>query len=59
MKKTYAEQKQNARQRAIDWQEWQAGQSLSQGEYADFENYFTRLGRRFGLLREFKENAII
>lgn len=59
MGKTYAEQKENARQRAIDWQYWQAEQALSQGEYADYANYFTRLGRRFGLLREFKENAII
>ena len=59
MKKTYAEQKQDARQRATDWQKWQAEQALSQDGYADFADYFTRLGRRFGLLREFRENAII
>ena len=59
MKKTYSEQKQNARQRAADWQEWQAEQALSQGKYSDFADYFTRLGCRYGLLREFRENAII
>lgn len=59
MKKTYAERKENARQRAIKWQAWQAEQVLDWDEYANFESYFTRLGKRYGLVREFRENAII
>lgn len=59
MTKTYAERKNAARNQAIAWQYRQAEQPLSQGELANFVDHFTRLGRRYGLLREFRENAII
>lgn len=56
-KKSYNELKADARARAIDWQNSQEPQSW--GEIAETCDYFERLGRRYGLLREFRENAII
>lgn len=57
-KKTYQQKKEAARQEAIDWQCEQADMSLSYGELADAQERFERLGRRYGLLQEFRENAI-
>lgn len=51
--------KEEARQAAIDWQRKQANKSLSYGELAEFAGQFRTLGKRFGLLKEFKENCII
>lgn len=48
-----------ARELAIDWQNWQSDQSLYMSEVADYQAYFTKLARKFRLVREFKENAII
>ncbi len=56
---TYQRCKENARQKAIDWQRQSAEQSLSYSELAAYGDYFTKQGRRYGLLREFRENAII
>ena len=56
---TYQQRKAAAREQAIDWQMWASEQNLSYGELADFMAHFERLGRRFGLLGEFRENAII
>lgn len=49
----------NARQRAKDWQLWASEQSLSYGELAYYSNHFEKLGRRYGLIKEFKENGIL
>lgn len=51
--------KEEARQAAIDWQHKQANKSLSYGELAEYAGQFRNLGKRFGLLREFKENGIL
>jgi hypothetical protein len=51
--------KEEARQQAIDWQTWQAEQSLSYGELAEWTGYFETLAERFDLTEEFKENGII
>lgn len=51
--------KEEARQYAIDWQKWQASQKLSYGELHEWQCYFSRLGVKYGLMREFKENGII
>ena len=60
MKKNYyAKRKEEVRNEAIDWQRDFCNHNYSYGELADFSGYFTRLGKRYGLLREFKENAII
>jgi len=55
----YQERKENARQKAIDWQADFNNHNYSYGEIAYFQNYFEKLGKRYGLLKEFKENAII
>ena len=51
--------KDQARQLAIDWQNWQSDQSLSFGEIARYTEYFAKLAVRFHLKLEFKENGII
>lgn len=56
---TAIKSKDEAQQEAIDWQKWQSEQSLSYGELAEWSEYFRELGKKFGLLREFKENAIL
>lgn len=48
-----------ARQFAIDWQNWQAEQSMSYFEASNWQAYFEALGRKFNLTEEFKENGII
>ena len=55
---TYQQKKEQVRNEAIDWQNEQADMSLSYGELADAQERFERLGRRYGLLQEFRENAI-
>jgi uncharacterized protein YijF (DUF1287 family) len=57
-KKSYQDMKEQVRQEAIDWQYEQADMNLSYGELADAQEYFERQGRRYGLLQEFRENAI-
>ena len=41
---------------AIDWQLTE--NNVSYAELAAIGEYFHKLGKRFGLLKEFKENAI-
>ena len=56
--KTYKQLKEHTRGIAIDWQETASGQNMSYAELAAAGDYFYKLGKRFGLLREFRENAI-
>lgn len=59
--KTYAERKESLRNLAIDFQHSDDGDAdlwLSYRELDDIGYYFNRMGRRYGLLREFRENAI-
>ena len=51
--------REQARQYAIDWQMWQAEQSLSYAELAEWQDYFTKVADKFNLQEEFKENGII
>ena len=55
----YKERKEKARNKAIDWQADFCNHSYSYSELADFSAYFEKLGRRYGLIREFRENGII
>jgi hypothetical protein len=55
---TYQQGKERARERAIEWQLDFDNHTYSYGELADFCEYFRRLGKRYGLLREFHENGI-
>ena len=58
-KKSYQELKEAARQEAMDWQEWLSDHSVSYEGLAIATSVFENLGRRYGLTREFRENAII
>lgn len=59
--KTYADRKENARQLAIDFQNCEDGSAdinLSYRELSYIQSFFEHVGKRYGLLREFRENAI-
>ena len=55
----YQEQKSQAREKAKEWQRTTANDPMSWGEVAYWGYYFYKLGKRYGLVKEFKENAII
>ena len=48
-----------ARQEAIDWQNWISENNLSYGDSANWQGYFETLANEFDLVEEFKENGII
>lgn len=54
----YQKRKEQIRQEAIEWQLDFSNHNYSWGELAIWQEHFERLGRRYGLLREFHENAI-
>ena len=56
---TYQEHKEQARQQAKDWQLWESEQSLSYGELAYYSSHFKKLGKRYGLLKEFRNEGIL
>jgi len=47
-----------ARTMAVDYQNWASNQNMSYGELVVYQNYFDKLGKKFGLKKEFKENGI-
>lgn len=55
----YQKAKARARDMAVEWQSDFCNHNYSYGELAYYGEYFERLARRYGLVREFKENAII
>ena len=55
----YAREKENARQKAIEWQLDFNNNNYSYGELIYFAEYFTKLAKRYGLTEEFRENGII
>ena len=54
---TYEEQKESLRNLAIDIQAADSG-GLSWGEVCDLQDFFEYYGEGYGLLEEFRENAI-
>ena len=50
--------KERARQEAIDWQLEASQKCLSYGELFEACYHFEKLGKRYGLLKEFRENGI-
>lgn len=58
-KSRYQKGKEKARAEAIAWQNDFGEHDYFYSELADFSDRFTKLGKRYGLLREFKENGII
>lgn len=55
----YAEKKEEARAEAQEWQAQWFALVMSWEDCAEASAHFERLGRRYGLLREFRENGII
>ena len=55
----YNKYKMLAREEAIDWQVNMSQKDMSYGELVYYQKHFTILGKRYGLLKEFKENGII
>ncbi len=49
----------DARQYAIDWQQWASEQSLSYGELIEYTILFEELGKSYNLTEEFSINGII
>ena len=47
------------RQEAIEWQQEFEQKQYSYNELANFHDYFYKKGKRYGLLKEFRENGII
>ena len=54
----YQRRKEQVRQEAIEWLLDFNNHIYSWGELAEWGDYFYKLGKRYGLLREFHENAI-
>lgn len=55
----YEIEKEKARDKAIEWQLDFDNHNYSYGEIADIQGYFEKLAKRYGLIKEFRENAII
>ena len=55
----YQKRKEAARQEAIDWQADFGNHNYSYGELAFYSDYFEKKAKRYGLLKEFRENGII
>lgn len=57
--KTYQEMKEQIRNEAIKWQaQFAEGVPLYWSDILEAGEYFCRMGKRYGLLREFRENGI-
>jgi len=59
MMNTYQRRKETAREKAIAWQQEASQRDLSYGELYEAGAYFEKLGKRYGLTGEFRENGII
>lgn len=56
---TYQRRKDTAREQAAQWQTDFSDRSPSWGEIAAQQRQLEQIARRYGLLREFRENGII
>lgn len=57
--KTYAERKADLQDKAISWSYAGSVSNWSYSELATIQGFFEANGKRYGLIREFRENAII
>ena len=57
--KTYKEKKENARRLAVDFRAYFAESIFSYGELGYFADIFRKIGKKYGLLKEFEENGLI
>jgi len=55
----YQKRKAEVRDEAIEWQSTYCQSDHYMSEWADWGEYFYKLGKRYGLLKEFRENGII
>ena len=55
----YQRAKNRARDKAIEWQYDFPNHNYSYGELVYWGEYFKKLGKKYGLIKEFRENAII
>lgn len=55
----YSQAKERVRQMAIDWQADFHNHDYAWSELSFYTELFTRLGKRYGLLTEFRENGIL
>lgn len=51
--------REQARQYAIDWQNWASEQDMSYGELAAWQDHLHSIALEFDLVDEFRENGII
>lgn len=54
----YEIKREEARQEAIDWQNSESYCNCSYGELYEYQQYFRKLGEKYNLLDEFRENCI-
>lgn len=57
--KSYEERQNDLQNKAIEWSFASGAACWSYGELADIQEFFERNGKRYGLIREFRENGII
>lgn len=57
--KTYNEKKEETRQKAIEWQNTFFERNDSYNQIFTWQQYFEKNGKKYGLLKEFKENGIL
>ena len=55
----YQQQKSKLRDFAIEWQRNLTDYNYSMADFAYWGSYFYKYGKRYGILKEFKENAIL
>lgn len=56
---TYRKAQERARNKAVEWQMNFNNHDYSCGELVYWQEYFGKLAKRYGLIREFKENGIV
>lgn len=56
---TYEEKKADVREKAINFQQAFSEYDFSYSEIIEYQDYFQKQGKRYGLLKEFRENGII
>ncbi len=59
MKIDHITSKKQARQKVIEWQQWQANQNLSYEQLLFWQGYFLAIASKFHLIKEFKENGVL
>ena len=58
MKNSYQARKEAARNEALEWMDMASSDDLSYGDICDAQDRFYTLGKRYGLLEEFRENGV-